>query len=119
MFATHVPEIGLLGEPWRSATSEETSGYAATAPTPLSTIMSTGHHRVLRITPPFLLLPVTPPRGFRISFFPQMPVEHPGVSSIGRCNSPAKHLAWFHPTERLSRAAIELPGDGVEVSGTV
>jgi hypothetical protein len=42
-----------------------------------------------------------------------------GVSSTGRRNSPAKHLAWFHPTERLSRAVIELPGDGVEVSGTV
>ena len=41
------------------------------------------------------------------------------ASSTDRRNSPAKHLGWFHPTERLSRAVVEAPGDGVEVSGTV
>ena len=42
-----------------------------------------------------------------------------GAASTGRCNSPAKHLGWCHPIQRLSRAIVELPGDGVEVSGAV
>ena len=35
-----------------------------------------------------------------------------GAISIGRRNSPGKHLIWFHPAERLSRAPVELGGNG-------
>ena len=41
------------------------------------------------------------------------------LSSIDRCNSPAKHLGWFHPTECLSRAVVQLSGDGVEMCSAV
>ena len=38
----------------------------------------------------------------------------PAVSS-GERNGPGEDFAWFHPVEGLSRAAVELPGDGIEV----
>ena len=44
-------------------------------------------------------------------------VEH-WLSSIDRRNSPAKHFGWFHPIQGLSRAVVELPSDGVQVSRT-
>jgi hypothetical protein len=41
-------------------------------------------------------------------------VQHP-LSSIGRRNSLPEHLGWFHPIQGLSRAVVQLPGDGIEV----
>src|SRR5437773_508335 len=41
------------------------------------------------------------------------------LSSTDRRNSPAKHFGWFHPIQGLSRAVVQLPGDGVEMSGAV
>lgn len=38
----------------------------------------------------------------------------PAVSS-GRRNSPGEDFTWLQPTEGLWRAAVELPGDGIEV----
>ena len=37
------------------------------------------------------------------------------ADSIGGCNSPGEDFAWFHPSEGLSRATIELSSDGIEV----
>ena len=42
----------------------------------------------------------------------------PAVST-GERNGPGEDFAWFHPSERLSRAAIELPCDGIEDIGEV
>ena len=39
----------------------------------------------------------------------------PAVSS-GERNSPGEDFTWFQPVEGLSRAAVELSGDGIEVS---
>ena len=36
--------------------------------------------------------------------------------STGERNSPGENFTWLHPPEDLSRAAVELPGDGIEVS---
>jgi hypothetical protein len=41
------------------------------------------------------------------------------LSSIDRCNSPPKHLGWFHPIECLSRAVVQLSGDRVEMGSAV
>ena len=38
-----------------------------------------------------------------------------GLVSSGRCNELGELLGWFHPVEGLSRAPVELCGDGVEV----
>src|SRR5450759_4404579 len=38
-----------------------------------------------------------------------------GADSTGRCNSLGERLRWCHPAEGLSRASVELGGDGVEV----
>ena len=41
------------------------------------------------------------------------------LSSTDRRNSLAEHFGWFHPIQGLSRAVVELPGDGIQVGGTV
>jgi hypothetical protein len=47
------------------------------------------------------------------------PGRGPPLSSTDRRNSLAEHFGWFHPIQGLSRAVVELPGDGVQVGGTV
>src|SRR2546426_7094059 len=39
--------------------------------------------------------------------------------SAGRCNSAAEHLGGFHPSQRLSRASVELPGRRGEIGECV
>src|SRR5665811_1685365 len=41
--------------------------------------------------------------------------SQPRADSTGRCNSLGERLRWCHPAEGLSRASVELGGDGVEV----
>src|SRR5262245_10090855 len=41
------------------------------------------------------------------------------LSSTDRRNSLAKHLGWFHPTQRLSRTIVQLPRHGVQMGSTV
>src|SRR2546430_13500830 len=37
------------------------------------------------------------------------------AASTGRRNSTAEHLAWFHPSQGLSRARVELSCDSGEI----
>src|SRR5262245_39809380 len=47
-----------------------------------------------------------------------MSAEH-RLPSTDRRNSLAKHLGWFHPTQGLSRAIVQLPRHRAQVSGRV
>jgi len=48
------------------------------------------------------------------------PVSENGRAlSTDRCNSAAEHLGWFHPSQRLSRASVELPGHRGEIGACV
>ncbi len=44
-----------------------------------------------------------------------IPEQMLSAVSSGQRNGPGEDLTWFQPVEGLSRAAIELPGDGIEV----
>src|SRR2546422_4082253 len=43
----------------------------------------------------------------------------PGAASTDRRNRPAEHFGWFHPTQRLSRAVVEVPSDPVQLGSGI